>query len=217
MLKILVLLSSLFFLGCGNNMPNQEEETSADLIDYESLKEQLETIYDVDQVPREKMSKMYEESKTFDPALMKEMVISDSINLVKVLAILENYGWLPMSKIGEKASDALFLVIQHSDAETMEKYLPELKKQATKNEAKKSDAAMMEDRVLTNNHKKQLYGTQALSRQKKDGSQEFFIWPIEHPESVNERRAEAGFELTVEENAKRLNAIYNPKEEMPEK
>lgn len=75
------------------------------------------------------------------------------------------------------------------------------------------DAAMMEDRLLMYQGKKQVYGTQATSTVGKDGS--MAIWPIEDPEKVNERRKAAGFTNTIEENAQRLNAAYNPKEELP--
>lgn len=42
----------------------------------------------------------------------------------------------------------------------------------------------------------------------KNGQFEMFVWPIKDAETVNQRRKEAGFELTVEENAKRLNTKY---------
>jgi hypothetical protein len=34
------------------------------------------------------------------------------------------------------------------------------------------------------------------------------IWPLKNPEKVNQLRQEAGFENTVEENAKRMNIDY---------
>ncbi|MEO0333545.1 MAG: hypothetical protein AAF223_17985, partial [Bacteroidota bacterium] len=83
-------------------------------------------------------------------------------------------------------------------------------------EANATSAAMMEDRVLMYEGKKQLYGSQASGRPKEDGSSEYFIWPIENPEEVNQRRAKVGFNSTVEENAARMNAIYNPNEELPQ-
>ena len=58
---------------------------------------------------------------------------------------------------------------------------------------------MMEDRYLMNEGKMQVYGTQGMSND--NGS---YIWPIENPETVNERRKEAGFTQTIEEYAKDL-------------
>lgn len=70
--------------------------------------------------------------------------------------------------------------------------------------------AMMQDRLLMEQHKPQLYGTQAACYplQSDQSKQECFIWPIENPTSVNERRKKAGFTQTVEENAKRLDVDY---------
>jgi len=71
---------------------------------------------------------------------------------------------------------------------------------------------MMEDRLLTYEGKKQIYGTQAG-----DSTGAPYVWPIKDPDRVNELRKAAGFGLTLEENAERLDAIYNPKQELPEK
>ena len=43
------------------------------------------------------------------------------------------------------------------------------------------------------------------------------IWPIENPARVNELRKKIGFTTSVEENAKRLDAEYNPDEKLPAK
>jgi hypothetical protein len=48
----------------------------------------------------------------------------DSINLIKVKAILDKYGWLEVDTIGEKGLLTLILVLHHSDPKTQEKYYP---------------------------------------------------------------------------------------------
>ena len=179
---------------------------------YDSLRHQLEEMYDLDQGYRKQIAEM----KSFDFELVNKMNRADSLNQVQVKEILREYGWLPKSRIGEKASDAIFFVLQHGDLATMEIYLPDLQTLAGKGEAKKTHAAMMEDRILMRQNKKQIYGTQARQRPRKDGTIEYYIWPIQTPEKVNELRAQMGFKLTVEKNAERLNAIYNPKDTIPE-
>jgi len=182
----------------------------AEAVPNDSLKIALEIILQEDQGVRKKLS-------TTPPSermqLFREMRQIDSVNQVKVKAILNRYGWLPQSKVGEKAADALFFVVQHADTDLMEKYLPELQRLAQQGEARKTHAAMMEDRILMNRRKKQIYGTQAFSNQLTQGR--FLIWPIADYPNVNKRRQEAGFDTTVEENAKRLNSIYNPSEIIP--
>ncbi len=137
---------------------------------------------------------------------------TDSANQVKMKFILLRYGWLPKSKIGEKASDAIFYVIQHADTNLIKTNLPTLKKLAKQDEAWKTHAAMMEDRLLMYRKKKQVYGTQAASNAFTKGK--MVVWPIEISKKVNQRRKKAGFEMTVEENAKRLGATYNPNLEL---
>ncbi len=143
------------------------------------------------------------------------MMAIDSANQALVKPILRKYGWLPKSKIGEKASEAIFLVIQHSDAELIRQYFPSLKDLASRQEANPTHAAMMEDRLLVNDGKKQKYGTQATSDSTTNGKA--YIWPVENPNIVNQLRKDAGFDLTVEANAKRLGAIYDPKRELPDR
>jgi hypothetical protein len=172
---------------------------------YDSLKQVLEGIYDTDQGIREKIATAQGDELG---KIISQMLKIDSVNQIQVKHILDKYGWLPQSKIGEKAADAIFYVVQHGGTELIRAHLPTLKKLAKQKEAKGTHAAMMEDRLLMYDGKKQIYGTQATSRLRADNSGA--IWPIENPAKVNQLRKEAGFELTVEENAKRLNAAYNP-------
>ena len=182
----------------------------APTVPYDSLRISLENILISDQGVRKKLSNA---SPAERMKLAHEMHQIDSVNQVKVKAILASYGWLPQSKISEKAADALFYVIQHAGADLREKYLPELQRLAQIGEARKTHAAMMEDRLLMDQRKKQIYGTQAMSNQLTQGK--FIIWPIADYPNVNKRRQEAGFDTTVEENAKRLGTTYNPTEIIP--
>lgn len=181
-----------------------------DSISYDSLRAVLESMYDTDQGIRRKT-----DSAKGDELgrLVGQLLQIDASNQVQVRLILDQYGWLPQSKVGEKAADALFYVVQHASIDIMKKYFPALKQRALEQEAKMTNAALMEDRILMYEGKKQIYGTQATSRLRADGKG--VIWPIQNPKQVNRLRKEAGFELTVEENAKRLGAFYNPDEKLP--
>jgi hypothetical protein len=178
-------------------------------VPYDSLRLVLEQLYDSDQGVRRKLASASGEEFG---KVIEEMQKVDSVNRHQITMILKDYGWLPKSKIGEKASDAIFFAVQHAGLELMKTYLPQLKKRARKKEARKIHAAMMEDRVLMYEGKRQLYGTQATSL---GPGNKTFIWPILKPENVNKRRKKAGFDLTVEENAARMDAIYNPEEKLP--
>jgi hypothetical protein len=147
------------------------------------------------------------------PKYINQMATIDMQNKVKIASMLENYGWIEQSKIGKKAAEAIFYVVQHTDLAFAEKYFPQFKQLAEEGEADPTRCAQMEDRLLMWKGKKQIYGTQANNILRSDKS--YAIWPIEDPLRVNELRRKIGFTTTVEENAKRLNAEYNPNEKLP--
>ncbi|WP_299755864.1 DUF6624 domain-containing protein [uncultured Pontibacter sp.] len=158
------------------------------------LKAQLEQIYETDQGIRRKIGPAQEKYSPDSPemqALWKEMRTIDLENKKAVVAILEEHGWPGKSLVGSEASSAAFLVIQHSDKETMEKYLPMLREAADKGEAAKSQVALMEDRVRMNNGQPQLYGSQ-LKMNNETGQYE--LHTIEDEANVDKRREEMGLE-----------------------
>ena len=123
----------------------------------------------------------------------------DAQNLVKVEAILQKYGWLGQDIIGSNGNEALFLVIQHSTPAVMEKYLPIMKAAVLEKKAEATQLALLQDRVNMNQGKKQIYGSQLRSNsQNADGSENWFIYPIEDAQNVDKRRAEIGLRPIAE-------------------
>ena len=59
--------------------------------------------------------------------IVKKQKAADSVDLVKVLAIVAKYGWLGVDDIGDQCNTAMFMVIQHADLATQQKYLPMLR------------------------------------------------------------------------------------------
>ncbi|RDV15672.1 hypothetical protein DXT99_09330 [Pontibacter diazotrophicus] len=158
------------------------------------LKAQLEQIYKTDQEIRMKIEPVQKEFGPESPqmkALWEEMAKTDEANKKEVVAILEKYGWPGKSMVGPQANSAAFLVIQHSDKETMEKYLPMLREAVAKGEAAKSQLALMEDRVRMNNGQPQLYGSQ-LRMNAETGQYE--LYTIEDEVNVDKRRASMDLE-----------------------
>ncbi|KAA3439252.1 DUF6624 domain-containing protein [Rufibacter hautae] len=207
--SLILLFFCLLMTSCGQS----EHRASVPVpIPYDSLRVTLEKIYDTDQAVRQGFDQVKEKDRI---TFFRKMQGVDSVNQLAVVKMLQQYGWLPQSKIGGKAADGLFLVVQHAPAPVIRKYLPSLKLMAQKGEASATDAAMMEDRLLMFEGEKQIYGTQATSMGREDGS--MFIWPIKDSKHVNERRKAVGFRVTVEEYAKLMNAAYNPDEALPPK
>lgn len=117
--------------------------------------------------------------------LMNKM---DASNLRKIVAILDKYGWVGNSKIGEDAGTAIFLVIQHSDLETQIKYLPMMREAVRKGEALANQLALLEDRTALRLGKKQIYGSQIYSEE--NGKN--YLAPLINPDSVDIRRKSVG-------------------------
>jgi hypothetical protein len=113
----------------------------------------------------------------------------DSINLIKIKKILDERGWLGADVIGDAGNLTLFLVIQHSDIETQEKYLPMMREAVKNGNANSNNLALLEDRVAIIKGGKQIYGSQ-IGRDQETG--EYYILPLWDPENVDQRREEVG-------------------------
>lgn len=152
----------------------------------------LDTIYQEDQKYRQQI-KGIEEKYGWESDEMKAhwKIINekDSINLIKVMKILDERGWLGADVIGNQGNSTLFLVIQHSDIETQEKYLPMMREAVSKENARASSLALLEDRVALRKGEKQIYGSQ-VGRDQETG--EYYVLPLIDPDNVDQRRAEVG-------------------------
>lgn len=113
----------------------------------------------------------------------------DSINLIKVKSILDKYGWVGADVVGEQGNSTLFLVIQHSDQATQEKYLPMMREAVKNGKARGRSLALLEDRVALGQGKRQIYGSQ-IGRDPE--TQIRYVLPLEDPDNVDKRRAEVG-------------------------
>ncbi|GAB3858869.1 hypothetical protein GCM10028822_34540 [Hymenobacter terrigena] len=189
------------------------------------LKHELDSIYAVDQKWR---SLLFDPHQRHRPDSMaralgvtreslstyvpRQMMRTDSTNLVRVKQILKQYGYPGKTLVGEPTNEAAWYVIQHSD--DIDQYLPLIKKAAGKGELPFYLYAQMLDRQLMRDGKAQLYGTQAFGYSvlnPKTGQREAlppFVWPIKDAGGVNERRKKAGFPTTVEQNAANLGIRY---------
>ena len=167
----------------------------AQAIDTAAIKKQLEVLRDRDQKTR-----TGKDSVAFADYI-------DSTNLIQVEALIAKYGWPGKSFVGRRGNQTVFLVIQHADSATQARYLPMMKRSVELGESELSDLALLQDRVLMSQGKKQIYGSQVV-RNNATGNWE--LYPIEDEEHLNERRAKAGLE-TIEEYAKFFGIEYKGK------
>jgi len=184
------------------------------------LKNQLDSVMQLDQKYREILSNGIADSiqqdsiarsLNVDPesiikTLWKLQNSIDSSNLVFVENVIMKFGYPGRTLVGEETWDAAWNVIQHSSK--IDKYLGIIKKAATEKELPFRLYAMMYDRYLVNHKKEQMYGTQVSMLHLKNGETDWFVYPIKNPKKVNKLRRRAGFDQSVEENAKRLDVEY---------
>ena len=125
--------------------------------------------------------------KSDDSAAFRSMI--DSSNLAQVEALISKYGWMGKSKIGSQGNYTLWLVIQHADLATQEKYLPMMREAVKKGNAAGNSLALLEDRVALREGRKQIYGSQ-IGRNTKTST--YYVLPLDDPDNVDKRRSEAG-------------------------
>jgi hypothetical protein len=153
----------------------------------------LDSLYQDDQAPRYRYLaavKNKESTRRID-SLRDIMRKQDAKNLEKANAILGKYSWLGPQTVGMNASQGLFLVIQHADLATQQKYLPIIRAAEKKGEILSSNRAILEDRINIREGKKQVYGSQGFTDKQTGKS---YIYPIADPDHVDDLRKSAGLE-----------------------
>ena len=190
-----------------------------------TLKKQLDSILQTDQGIREFVDSETTEKRkdtlahffNLEKDVLKKRAWSmmpkiDSVNLIKIEAIISKYGYPGKTLVGEPANTTVFYVIQHNP-DQIAKYYPLIEKAGKKGELPFKYMAMMLDRKLTREGKDQVYGTQVyglMINNPQTGKKDFFeyVMPIKDAKNVNKRRKKAGFDSTVEANALRLGVVY---------
>jgi hypothetical protein len=201
-MKILTLIFILACLSC-NGQQNSK-----------SLKDELESIYGTDQFYREKISRLTPSDIQFLELWKKQEQI-DSLNLKRAIAIIDSIGIPGPNMVGDSASKAIFFVIQHSNINYQEKYLPLFIKSAENGELEWKLVALMIDRIKVNKKEKQIYGTQLIPI--KDSITGYItdkceFAPIEDEKNVNLKRKSVGLG-TIEEYAKKFGMEYKFKDQ----
>lgn len=113
-------------------------------------------------------------------------------NTAWLKAWIRKHGWPRISDVGEEAARAAWLIAQHSDHDVafQKKCLELMRRAVAEGEARPEDLAYLEDRVLVNSGKWQLYGTQFY----KDRNGTYKERPIKDRKHLAKRRREAGMQ-----------------------
>lgn len=168
------------------------------------LVKELNNIYENDQFHRLKLDSLYK-SESKDQELMSLLSDSvmhyDTINLDKIVKIIDKFGWPGIDDVGSKGNMTVFLVIQHADSATQKKYLPLLKRSIKNHQSQPDYYGYLLDRILTSEGKKQVYGTQLTLDEK---TNKYILLPVKHPCHLNKRRKKLGLS-TIEQYLKESN------------
>ena len=111
-------------------------------------------------------------------------------NVDRLAGILSERGWPGEPQVGEDGAKAAWLIVQHaiSRPALQREALEALRMAAARGEAPAMQPALLEDRIRTLEGRLQRYGTQFDW----DESGELSPFPVEDPESVDDRRRAVG-------------------------
>jgi hypothetical protein len=156
------------------------------------LRAELRLILEEDQKYRKQLIEIQKKSGPDTPeihGLWKIIGQKDAENLAKVEAILDTRGWLGPDIVGNDGASALFLVIQHANLPTQQKYLPMMRAAVKAGKAQGNSLALLEDRVALGEGRRQTYGSQLAfdPKQKK-----YYVSPLADPDNVDARRVAVG-------------------------
>lgn len=163
-------------------------------IDCNNIQEILTKVYTLDQ-------DMRTNGKGIDPNIDRE-------NLITVVSLIEKCGMPTLKEVNQEQMSAIWFVFQHADNYHRKKYLPQLKASVTNGDLRKSQMALMEDRILKMDGKAQIYGSQMTDDRETGG---WKIYDLENPETVDKRRAEVGLQ-PLSEYVKQWDIEFNTKQ-----
>tara|TARA_R110001592_G_scaffold101098_1_gene286279 strand:- start:1488 stop:2405 length:918 start_codon:yes stop_codon:yes gene_type:complete len=123
-------------------------------------------------------------------------------NFEEMKNLIKKYGWPTYSMVGELASDAPLLVINHHpDDQVRKDFLPMIKEACEKGEGSCIEYAKIYDRILVNDGLPQFYGMQFEF----NADRKLIPTTIENPEYVDQRRKAIGLEPLKDYLKRRIN------------
>jgi hypothetical protein len=155
------------------------------------LVEELQRRFALDQEARRRVSEVKRRGIASEYAEAEaEVRRIDADNTAWLRDLLDRRGWPLRSEVGESASVGAWVIAQHADADPtlQRRALSLMEPLMAQDEVDKSHVAMLTDRVLLAEGKRQRYGTQCVF----DADAGWVCRPCESPELLDRRRAEMG-------------------------
>jgi len=190
---LLIIGFILTAFGCSNDTKKSVKNDSVQ-IDSVIINKQLERMVKSDQDVQ--FAHKPNQSEKIRDSLYKEQGRIFESNTDTIQQIYKKYGFLGFDKVGKKASQNFWLLVQHADhkIDFQEEVLNSMIIEVERKNADATNYAYLMDRVLKNKGKKQLYGTQVRY------VEDFWVvpQPLQDSINVNKRRKEVGLS-TIED------------------
>lgn len=186
----------------------------------------LDTIWRTEQIPiqlRDSLMQIYGTESKEAAIYQKEFRKNHALNIIKVKEILAQESWPEPEQIGEQGNITICNVLQHTDLETRESYIPLMKQAVLDNKLEARFLVRAEDRNATEKGELQIYGGQMKFYPE---TKSFNVWPVYDPANIDKRRAEIGlnpiaeflkdrfdFEWSLEEQLKRSEEFEKQKQQ----
>lgn len=143
-----------------------------------------------------------------DKDIDARMAAIDADNLTRMKEIVRIYRWPGPALVGFDGAEAAFVLVQHANHDFQKDMLPHVRRAFLSGALAGQDYALLLDRVLVAEGRKQVYGTQAMPMDRWK-NREPALDPIEDEAHVDQRRAKLGL-FPLAEYVKLLKDAYFP-------
>jgi hypothetical protein len=178
-------------------------------MDYKSIAKRIIDLRDADLELRNRLI----QNKQLSEGYNEEMEKLHNSNAKVLNDIIDTVGYPTIDKVGKDASEAAWLIVQHSigQPDFMKKCAELLKKAVNENKADLRNLAYLADRIAGFEGKPQLYGTQFDWNENGELSPKLFDDLAE----VNQRRKSIGLNTLEEQTAIMREQVQNENQSPP--
>jgi len=156
---------------------------------YDSIAQELITMRDGDQ-SRERLV-VNDDPQASEEGFFERKEQAQADNAIRCKEIFTQFGYPSESLVGEEASRAFWLLVQHADADPVfqEQVAIAMKPIVLQGQAQPTDLAMLTDRVRVNTNRLQVFGSQVTYDMKTCRA---MPKPTENLQKIDQRRAQVG-------------------------
>lgn len=181
-----------FLLICSCTFQESTSKSTKKALPEQNLASLLDSIWHHEQDPIRKRDSLMEiyGAEAEELKEVQELVWANHAeNIVKIKSLLDTQGWPEPSQVGERGMHTICNVLQHSDQETREYYLPMMKQAVLNQKLEARFLVRAEDRLATDRGELQIYGGQMKYYPE---TKSFNVWPVYDPVNIDKRRAAIG-------------------------